>query len=384
MKNVSINEEIIFRYFDGKATGEEMQLLSAWLDESAANRTYFKGLKDLYIETRAFVTKDQVLIQKAYHQFHERVTGIKKLKASERTRKMINLRTRFLRYTAAILLIIAIGLAGYFLGKGKLKSITDDYCEIVVPYGGKSSVILPDGSKVWLNAGSRMKYNRLFDVDSREVFLEGEAYFDVAKEKFPFTVHTSHLDIQVLGTVFNVKSYPDEDKIETTLVEGTISIKTRKSEKAILLKPKEKLTFHKQEEKSEVVREQKQVGTDEVRSKAPVTMAPVEKIIQKVNIIENIDTDESTCWKDGTLIINKEPLESLTRKLERKFDITFDFRSEKLKHYTYTGTLRDFPLEQVLKALKLTSPIKYTIDGKVVQLYFNENFKPLPLSGKLN
>ena len=101
-----------------------------------------------------------------------------------------------------------------------------------------------------------------------------------------------------------------------------------------------------------------------------------------MNIIEKIDTEESTCWKNGTLIINKEPLESLTRKLERKFDITFDFRSEKLKHYTYTGTLRDFPLEQVLKAIRLTSPIKYSIDGKIVKLYFNEDFKPLPLTSK--
>lgn len=380
MKNENINEEIIFRYFEGKALREEMQLLSAWLDESTDNRTYFKRLKNFYIESRAFVTQDPDRIQRAFHQFHDRVTGYKNQKASEKTRNMIILQKRFLRYAAALILLVIIGLTGYFLGKSKIKSITDDYCEIVVPYGGKSSVILPDGSKVWLNAGSMMRYNRLFDVGSREVFLEGEAYFDVEKEKFPFTVHTSHLDIQVLGTVFNVKSYPDEDKIETTLVEGTISIRTKKSEKAILLKPKEKLTFHKQEEKSEVIREQKQSLNDESEPGTPDDMPPVSKIIQKVNIVENIDTEESTCWKNGTLIINKEPLESLTRKLERKFDVTFDFRSEKLKHYTYTGTLRDFPLEQVLKALKLTSPIKYTIDGKVVKLYFNENFKPLPIA----
>jgi transmembrane sensor len=380
MKNVNIDEELLFRYFEGKVTKEEIRILSGWLDENTANRDYFNGLKNFYVETKAFITRDSANIKKAYHHFSERINEFEKQKASRRSKKTIMLRNRILRYAGILLLILAIGLGGYFMGQGKTISIKNDYCEIVVPYGGKSSVILPDGSNVWLNAGSKMRYNRLFDVESREVFLEGEAYFDVKKEKYPFIVHTSHLDIQVLGTVFNVKSYPDEDMIETTLVEGTIRIKTNNSEKAILLKPKERLTFHKHDEKSEIIPEKKQKKADKVDAIRPVNQPVVDKPNQNIKVIQNIDTEESTCWKNGTLIINKEPLESLTRKLERKFDITFEFRSEKLKHYTYTGTLRDFPLEQVLKALKLTSPIKYTIDGKMVMLYFNEDFKPLTLT----
>ncbi len=382
MKNLNIHEELLFRYFDGIASKEEIQILSVWLDQDISNRNYFKRLKNFYIESNAFVTQDPVQLQKAYHYFQEHITGYEKQLASKKTMKMIQLRQTFLRYAALFLLILSIGLGGYFLGKGKTHNGAGDYCEIVVPYGGKSSVMLPDGSMVWLNAGSRMKYNSLFDVTSREVFLEGEAYFDIEKEKYPFVVHTSHLDILVLGTVFNVKSYPDEDKIETTLVEGTIRIKTKKSEKTILLQPTERLTFHKKDDKSEVFEEQEQVKTDELEPKKLVSVEAVDKIIQKMNVIEKVDIEESTCWKNGTQIINKEPLESLTKKLERKFDITFDFRSEKLKYYTYTGTLRDFPLEQVLKALKLTSPIKYSIDGKIVKLYFNEDFKPLPLNSK--
>ena len=382
MKNMNINEELLFRYFGGKASKDEMKMISLWLDEDTANRRYFYSLKNFYIETKAFVTRNPVRLKDAYRAFHKRITGFEKQKISERTRKLIFLRTRFLRYAALFLLIFSIGLGCFMLGRGKTKIDNKDFCEIVVPYGGKSSVILPDGSRVWLNAGSRMKYSRLFDITSREVFLEGEAYFDVEKERYPFTVHTSHLDIQVLGTLFNVKSYPDEDLIETTLVEGAIRIKTKKSEKTILLKPKEKLTFHKQDDISEVIQEQEKEKTNELEPRTPISLTVVDKFSQKMNIIEKIDTEESTCWKNGTLIINKEPLESLTRKLERKFDITFDFRSEKLKHYTYTGTLRDFPLEQVLKAIRLTSPIKYSIDGKIVKLYFNEDFKPLPLISK--
>ena len=218
MKNVKIDEEFLFRYFEGKVTKEEIRILTGWLDENTANRDYFNSVKNFYVETKAFFTRDASNVKKVFHQFSERIDEFEKQKASRRSSKTIMLRNRFLRYAGIFLLILTIGLGSYFLGQGKTKSINDDYCEIVVPYGGKSSVILPDGSNVWLNAGSRMKYYRSFDVESREVFLEGEAYFDVKREKYPFIVHTSHLDIQVLGTVFNVKSYPDEDMIETTLV----------------------------------------------------------------------------------------------------------------------------------------------------------------------
>ncbi len=382
MKNVKIDEDFLFRYYGGKLTKEEIRILSGWLDENTANRDCFSNLKNFHVEIEAFLTRDSANAKEAYHRLHERINEFEKQKASSKSSKTIIWRNRFLRYAGILLLILTIGLGGYFLGQDKTKSINNDFCEIVVPYGGKSSVILPDGSNVWLNAGSRMRYNRLFDIESREVFLEGEAYFDVRKEKYPFIVHTSHLDIQVLGTIFNVKSYPDEDRIEATLVEGTIRIKTNNSKKAILLKPKERLTFHKHDEKSEVIPEQKQNKADKMVAIKPLNQPVVDMQNQMMKIIHNIDTEESTCWKNGTLIINKEPLESLTRKLERKFDITFDFRSEKLKHYTYSGTLRDFPLEQVLKALKLTSPIEYSIDGKIVKLYFNEDFKPLPLTNK--
>ena len=99
--------------------------------------------------------------------------------------------------------------------------------------------------------------------------------------------------------------------------------------------------------------------------------------VRPISIEGNVDTEEATSWKDGKLIINNEPLEELAIKLERKYDIVFQFGSEELKKYSYSGTLRDFPLEQVLKALELTSPIKYSIKEKTVILTYNKHFKPL-------
>ena len=109
MKNMNINEELLFRYFGGKASKDEMKMISLWLDEDTANRRYFYSLKNFYIETRAFVTRDPVRLKDAYRAFHKRITGFEKQKISERTRKLIFLRTRFLRYTALFLLIFSIG-----------------------------------------------------------------------------------------------------------------------------------------------------------------------------------------------------------------------------------------------------------------------------------
>ena len=279
-----------------------------------------------------------------------------------------------LRYSAAAAILVITVLSTYFIINYTQPAADDTYCEISVPYGGRSSLVLPDGSEIWLNAGSKFSYNRNFDIKSREVYLDGEAYFDVEKSRHPFVVHTSHLDIMVLGTSFNVKSYSEDEKIETTLVEGSIRIERKESDKPLYLKPKQKLTYNKRSS---------QYQTDQAISESAIqeedkAYEVIQKTSPKLIAIEaNVNTEEATSWKDGKLIINNEPLEELIKKLERKYDIIFRFDSQELKKYSYSGTLGDFPLEQVLKALELTSPIKYSIEEKTAFLYYNKNFNPL-------
>jgi transmembrane sensor len=376
MKINDISERIIIKYFEGKATQEESGLLSDWLDQNKSNRQIFASLKKAHIEIEANAIHGSSSTNEAYKRFLDHINKYERLKASDRKKKKIFLRNNILRYAAIFIVILSVGITGYFLGNHLSPGADNNFCEINVPYGSRSMVILSDGSTIWLNAGSKIKYDRHFGISSREVFLEGEAYFDVKKAKHPFIVYTSHIDIHVLGTTFNVKSYPDEDNIEATLVEGIIRIESKRSDKPVFLKPKEKFTFHKPDAKTEVSYCKKENESDQTGHKdsidATATLAPV----QEMKIKRNVNTDEYTSWKDGNLIFNKEPLESLARKLERKYDITFSFENEELKNYSYSGTLRDFPLEQVLKALELTSPINYSIREKTVKLYFNKNFKP--------
>jgi len=233
-------------------------------------------------------------------------------------------------------------------------------------------IILPDGSKVWLNAGSKLKYNQDFFQNKRIVYLEGEGYFEVIKNhNIPFYVKTTHINVFVLGTKFNIRSYPEDKTIETTLVEGKIKVAGNNSNYSLLLRPNQKLIIDKENLKLITTDIKKKRRTEEEIKDNLISESDKrvqQKIDKGIEIKNDVNVYEDTGWKDGVLVINQEPLESLAKKLERKYDIKFIFEDESLKKLTYTGTLKDYPLEQILKAIKLTSPVNYIINEKTVKL----------------
>jgi transmembrane sensor len=375
--NDQIIEKLLWRYFEGRASKKEADSIMYWLDQSEANRQLFVSSKKIFLEIEANSLSHNEIAEKGYNRFFDTISKIELEEQSDKKSQVNRFQKLFWRYAAILIIVFGLSAIAYFLGVQTAPIDNKTFCEIEVPYGGKSMLILPDGSKIWLNAGSKLKYNRDFDLKSREVYLEGEAFFEVEKRKHPLVVHTSHIDIHVLGTTFNVKSYPDEDNIEATLVEGNIRIDSKVSDRPLFLKPNEKLTFHKSDMQISVTESEEKNQVKSAEESIASQKASVTQLLKVVDIVEDVNTDESTSWKDGKLIINNESLEELTRKLERKYDVTFTFDSEQLKEYSYSGTLRDFPLEQVLTALELTSPIRYVIKEKSVILYYNRNFKPV-------
>lgn len=358
------NEELIYKYLTGNSTNEETDILLQWLNQNSNNREQFAALKKVFIETEEAMSDSSGITEEAYQKFLERV-HLKESQEKAGAKVKPPVFNRFSRYAAILILALTIGTIAYYIGKNNIKKINNEFCEIRVPYGGKSNLLLPDKTKIWLNAGSKLRYNKSFDNNKREVYLEGEAYFNVEKSNSPFIVHTSHLDLQVLGTVFNVKSYPDENNIETTLIEGKVCVKSDKTKKPIYLNPNQKLTFYKKE---------KCIETTDLTDSISNTNTIAEESKSKETIVfSNINTEKAISWKTGTLIFESEPLISITKKLERKFDVQFIFENEEMKQYTYSGTLKDFPLEQVLEALKLTSALDYSINKKNVSLFINNH-----------
>jgi ferric-dicitrate binding protein FerR (iron transport regulator) len=226
----------------------------------------------------------------------------------------------------------------------------------VVPKGQKSQLVLSDGSKIWVNAGSKLKFPNRFEGNRREVWLDGEAFFEIKRnEKKPFYVYTSDIKIKVLGTVFNVKAYTTDDYIETTLVSGSVSLEKKNSvpgEKAILLEPNHKAIYLKSE--SSLVR-------SEVKKYVPEPLKA-----KKIMISEPVSTEQVTSWKDGKLVFEDETLENVAKKLEMRYDVEIKILDETIKNYRYTGILKNISIEQAIRALQLTASFKYHIKDNMI------------------
>lgn len=284
-----------------------------------------------------------------------------------KNRKPVRLMLSFYKVAAVLIIaFIAGGTVSYYFIKEPQQAVVA-YTTIKAPLGAKSEVVLPDGSQVWINAGSTIKYDNSFNKITRTILLEGEAYFKVAKNKdVPFIVNTSDIDIVALGTEFNVKAYAEEDFVETTLVEGKVAIKgdengRNKNIKEVTLEPKQKAVYLRSNKNVKIVDEK----TEEIIS--------VDKALPlgTVYIAQKIDPLPIIAWKDNKLIIRSEELSSLAIKLERKYNVNISFDSKPIMKYRFSGTLEDETLTQVLDVIKLTSPIDYKLDGKEVTIYEN-------------
>ena len=213
---------------------------------------------------------------------------------------------------------------------------------LTIPYGKTFHLVLSDGTKIHLNAGSSLKYPvKFIHGKERQVFLEGEAFFDVAKDaKHPFIVNSNKLNIRVLGTSFNINSYPEDDNINTVLVEGSVSIypedESYKNNTSSLLKPGYKASWNKNK---------KEINLDKV------------------------DTNIYTAWTKGKLIFLDMPFKNIRKKLERKYNVKIINNNEILENNTYNAVFDIETIEQVLETLNENFPIEYKIIENQITIY---------------
>ncbi|HEX3008031.1 MAG TPA: FecR domain-containing protein, partial [Bacteroidales bacterium] len=247
------------------------------------------------------------------------------------------------------------------------------YYIIEAPRGAKSFVTLVDGTKIWLNAGSKISYRRNFNQENRDIFLIGEAFFEVAKNKdLPFYVHSAGIIVKAIGTAFNVKAYPEEGIVETTLVEGRVSIEsTGKSGKRerILMSPNQKANFYKASHEVVIQDKAKEKNQNDID---PI---PVKAKIERVEIKKAIDTDLYTSWKDKRWVFERQKLEEFSVILERLYDVKVTFKDEELKNYRLSGSFQEENLEQVLEAIQMTVPLEYSVNHNQVIFSVNKKMK---------
>ena len=243
-------------------------------------------------------------------------------------------------------LVDADGEAMGTMSNGKLdydKSVASSekyvYNTLKVPYGKKSQLILSDGTKIHLNSGSSIRYPVAFMKNGkRQVFLDGEAFFDVAKDKErPFIVNSRELNIRVLGTRFNVSSYSDDDRSNTVLVEGSVGLfkngEEYSLENASLLEPGYKATLEKS---------------------------------RKEIVFEKVDTKIYTGWIQGKIIFNRMPFKDILMKLERHYNVEIINNNKQLDEEIFTASFDTETITEVLAAFNINYPINYKKMGNKI------------------
>ncbi|WP_223551925.1 FecR family protein [Aestuariivivens sp. NBU2969] len=218
------------------------------------------------------------------------------------------------------------------------KSISDTSLVLVTTQKAeKKEIILEDSTRIILNSNSALSYPKHFKGNTREVVIKGEAFFDVTKDEHkPFIVTTNEgLKIKVLGTSFNVKSYPEDKKMETTLVSGKVKVIEERKNTIVELSPSQKATYIKHEDKM---------------------------------IVEQVNTVNYTSWKEGRLIYNDTPMREVIKDLERMYDIKFDITSSKILDYKYKGEFDNLEIKQILELFEISSPITYSIQNNIIRL----------------
>lgn len=325
MKYIS---EIIARSLLKVASDEELDELSRWEKFSDKNDSFFTGLKTYWerplknqSDKRVFTAKERLLLR----------INSESDSGSGRMRIPVNY---WLRIAAAVVLLIAVtGMSVYF-GVKQLGSDSKTWVEVSTDAGQQSKVTLPDGSIVYLNAETVVKYHS--EKGSRMVKLSGEAYFEVTHDpSLPFIVEAGSARVKVLGTKFNVCHYANSVTTEASLLSGKIALSLPEAADEIEVEPGQKVTY------------------DEQKKTFVKTSAKVQNEI---------------LWKQGVLVFDNELFENMICKLERYYAVKFIYDNKVFGDMHYTGTIDNQSISRVLDFIKLTIPLKYEIDNKTIRL----------------
>jgi ferric-dicitrate binding protein FerR (iron transport regulator) len=327
---------LLEKYLQGNCSEEEKEALELWYEDYRAKKTGHAGTS-----------------QPDLHQLYNDITD--RLKAEgeweEPAARIVKFKWKKLAVAAVLaVLISAAGLQYYFSHKVQQLAIS-------TREGERKKITLEDGTEVWMNVGSRLSYPGNIADGKREVVLEGEAFFDVAKhESKPFTIRASDMRVRVLGTRFNVKAYKDDEALEAALIEGSIAIDHQSN--SLTLKAGEKLTLKKKDQ--------------------PITVPPGARVIEwpdRVAIIEQLNpqtnktTNSELEWMDDKLSFKDKSFPELARLMSRWYKRKIILRDTFPEDYRFKGTFKKETVTEVLKALQITADFHYTIKGDTIYLH---------------
>jgi transmembrane sensor len=314
---------VISKYLDNEVTEKEFVYLEKWINSSDLNKSYFLQLKNIWEASDKKINLSEISTEKALKKVLSQINA-----------KNGNQNFWFYWQKIAAVLFIPILLAGFLwfkLSSNKSNSSQIVYNEVYAAYGTRSALKLADGSQVWLNSGSSLRYPDKFSDNQRIVYLKGEAYFEVQSDKSkPFIVKTQNVNVRATGTKFNVMAFKNDRLAEITLVEGKVTVNESNDNGTPViiseLKPNEHLEY------------------DAVSGKSTLEAEDVYKYI---------------AWKDGKLVFRNEPLSDVVKEISKIYNVEIELQGKELQEYRYRATFQDETLSEILKLLKISAPVNY-------------------------
>lgn len=320
----NLSEDIINKYLTGQCSEEEIVEVNAWMKESEENARQLFRMEEIYHLGKFNQYADRQQMARAEKQLY------KKLDEEKRKQNKILRMHRWMKYAAMIAVILVIGGgSGYWL----YQNGNNQHMMVAVANEGiVKEIILPDGTKVWLNNSATLKYPREFSEKARNVYLDGEAYFEVTKNRHkPFTVQSDAMRVRVLGTTFNFKCDKNYRIAEVTLIEGEIEVKGNKEEGQIILAPGQRAELNKNNGRLTV---------------------------------KQVDAKMDAVWHDNLIPFQKADIFTISKALERFYDIKIILSPGMRADKTYSGVLKKkSTIESVLKSLQNSISIDYKIVG---------------------
>ncbi|MCK9414400.1 MAG: DUF4974 domain-containing protein [Prolixibacteraceae bacterium] len=320
-------EELLPGYFSGDLSDRERAIVDEWRIELPGNELFYQESKKAWEAMSLLGEMEQFNSFEALNKVNARIFEQKPMQWLVVVQR-----------AAAVLLLPLLFFSGYTLMRNSsLKKLQEGHVvmqSITSRQGMVTKFELSDGTKVWLNSGSELKFPTRFTGDTREVVLNGEAYFDVTKNKNqPFRVNANKLNVEVLGTSFNVVSFNDETQSEVVLVTGQVALSSDNGQT------------------------KKDFGTMHSGQRA-IYKNENQKVYE-----EEVQVDKYIAWKEGNLIFRDDKMEDVVKRLSRWFNVEIIINDPEIKSYIYKATFRNETLTQVLHLLKISAPIDYRITG---------------------
>lgn len=323
-------KKILEKYLDGNCTQPELDeavaILNGEMGETVVDDFMHNHWRNTPLNSEELSEEKFDL---ALHKIHHQIN------ISEKRESLIKrIYIGFSKVAAVIMIPLMIATAFYYNENENEKDEVEAFTSMSVPAGVQSEIELPDGSKVWLNSASHIKFPTSFrGKDNRQIELHGEAYFEVAPDKeHPFMVNASDITVEVLGTSFNVSAYDDDAMVSIALVEGSVQLMSYVSGE------KEKLT--------EMV---------------PMQVAHYLKDGKDLSLKTEKNLNHYVAWKERKLVYVNEPFESVFKRMSRRYDVDYTMLDDELLKYRITGTFINESLDGFLKIIAMSTPIEYSI-----------------------